>query len=404
MLFRSGVGFPQFAGAQTLWTSKLIEMGPSWRLAKVDTGTWEVKETEIVCGHRWALADDGSLLAALMASGGMELRELPTGRAAVALDGPRTMIGWVGISPDDQTVVTGHGARSVPWPDAHGGHVWTAQGALVSQLDAGATTLISGAFSGDGKSFVGSCPDGTVRMWETAGWTPTSKVKVVEMKRAAPKAGDPPKPWPQPVASVAWMADGKRVVASTMDGKVFQCDPAAGTNVALDLEWKKAPTENTPARVAVSSKAVAVVGMKASGLFDADTGAMLAPLHVAPKGFILAVCFSPDGKQLAILSPSGDAVSVLDATTGQETAAITLPPGHVQYSLALSHDGKLLVTCERETGTVRLWRIADGKELTSFTGHEGDGAWVTFTRDDSAVISGSADCTALRWDITRWAR
>jgi len=87
----------------------------------------------------------------------------------------------------------------------------------------------------------------------------------------------------------------------------------------------------------------------------------------------------------------------------QAAARCRLGRAHVVYSVAISPDSRFLATAGTKDRTVRLWRIADGEQLTSFTGHGADVYCVTFARDGRSVFSGSADCTVLRWDISRWA-
>ena len=48
--------------------------------------------------------------------------------------------------------------------------------------------------------------------------------------------------------------------------------------------------------------------------------------------------------------------------------------------------------------TVRLWDMATGREKHKFLGHTGPITTVAFTPDGRAVVSGSADATALVWD------
>jgi WD40 repeat protein/transcriptional regulator with XRE-family HTH domain len=67
-------------------------------------------------------------------------------------------------------------------------------------------------------------------------------------------------------------------------------------------------------------------------------------------------------------------------------------------TLALSADGKLLATAGTD-GAVRLWQTSDGKLLWVSRGHN---HWIfslTFSPDQTQIISGSPDTTLRFWDV-----
>ena len=74
--------------------------------------------------------------------------------------------------------------------------------------------------------------------------------------------------------------------------------------------------------------------------------------------------------------------------------------------MAYSPDGRFLVACcnpsTRKPGdrTVRIWDVVSGKEVRHFTGHLAPAWSAAFTFDGRSVISGSADGTALVWDVS----
>jgi WD40 repeat protein len=68
-------------------------------------------------------------------------------------------------------------------------------------------------------------------------------------------------------------------------------------------------------------------------------------------------------------------------------------------SVAFCPDGKTLASAGLD-GTVRLWRVATGKEIRRFRGHQSGVHSVAFSADGSVLVSGSADSTLLSWDVT----
>ena len=70
----------------------------------------------------------------------------------------------------------------------------------------------------------------------------------------------------------------------------------------------------------------------------------------------------------------------------------------VVLSVALSPDGNFLATGDTN-GEIRLWRVADGKQLLNCKGHT-DLVWsVAFSPDSQMLASGSADQTVRCWDV-----
>jgi WD40 repeat protein len=52
---------------------------------------------------------------------------------------------------------------------------------------------------------------------------------------------------------------------------------------------------------------------------------------------------------------------------------------------------------------IHLWEIATGKELQRLEGHQEEVWSIAFTRDGRTLASGSADGTALLWEVQRLA-
>jgi WD40 repeat protein len=76
------------------------------------------------------------------------------------------------------------------------------------------------------------------------------------------------------------------------------------------------------------------------------------------------------------------------------------------YPIALSPDGRILASggyendlWEAVVGAVRLWDVATGEELCRLSGHEGAVVSLAFSPDGKRLVSGSADTTALVWDV-----
>ena len=109
-------------------------------------------------------------------------------------------------------------------------------------------------------------------------------------------------------------------------------------------------------------------------LWDVATGKTTSILDHNPPGARLQVheraehlgaakvVFSPDGKMLA--SAFGNRIRLWDLTTGKCTALLDEHKVFVQ-GVAFSPDGKTLASVGGEDGTVKLWDVAAGKNIST---------------------------------------
>ena len=69
-------------------------------------------------------------------------------------------------------------------------------------------------------------------------------------------------------------------------------------------------------------------------------------------------------------------------------------------SVAIAPDGRTALSGS-EDKTLKLWDLASGKELRTFTGHSDEVSSVAIAPDGRTVLSGSYDKTLKLWDFTR---
>jgi len=163
----------------------------------------------------------------------------------------------------------------------------------------------------------------------------------------------------------------------------------------LAIELLKPATEKED--VEISSRAAALVGLLKVKTWSRG----------APSG-----AFSPDGKTLAtalfnvVVSESGQnvvketgGIKLWAVATGKELATLSGHEGQVG-PLVFSPDGRFLASGS-EDRSIKLWDLATGKELATFKGHAEDVRCLAFSPDGKMLASGSADKTIMLWDVAK---
>lgn len=103
------------------------------------------------------------------------------------------------------------------------------------------------------------------------------------------------------------------------------------------------------------------------------------------------------GKQLLLRDQREAVVRLLDAKNGEETRSFHCKEDYLP-SFACSPDGRLFAVGE-ESGTIRLWEIATGKERFTLKKHPASCIALTFSPDSKTLASGDKNGVAHLWDV-----
>jgi uncharacterized protein (TIGR03067 family) len=171
---------------------------------------------------------------------------------------------------------------------------------------------------------------------------------------------------------------GKRVQAfpGSAVGIVF-----SGNGVALSSDGKLVVTGSIEQR---------------AYLWDAATGKKLQTFEGHTHHFVTAVALSSDGKHVVTACPSDPVAIVWEAATGKKLQTLKGHTGGVT-SVSLSSDGKQVVTGSYDHMAI-VWDLVTGQKLQSFRGHTNEVGSVVLSTDGKLVVTGSDDCTAIVWD------
>jgi WD40 repeat protein/serine/threonine protein kinase len=130
-------------------------------------------------------------------------------------------------------------------------------------------------------------------------------------------------------------------------------------------------------------------------VWDRATGRVLLTLPPAHLGPVVGVAFSPDGKHLASAGWDKTAI-VWDAATGKRLHTLS---GHSEYliGVAFSPDGKLLATASGDR-TAKLWDTNGFQVLRTLHGHRVGLYGLAFSPDSKRLATASGDRTVRVWD------
>lgn len=274
------------------------------------------------------------------------------------------------------------------------------------------------ALSPDGKQALTASFDGSVRVWDVAKATLTTKIETgdpnVFLARWSPSgdtiltAGDSGIPrlytrdgkqlhelanpeHPPSSMTPAFSPDGATLLVPYLDGSLVLWDAATGQR-----RLAVPSTFPAPLGVAFAPDGQTVIVWGRPQFFvevrDAKTLALVKTLDVHKRP-LSKVAFSR--KHLAIASRD-KTVSVWDTTSWTLVHHLRGDANPVE-NVAFDPTGAKLLSASRD-GSARVWDVATGEPLVSLVGHATTIWDAQFTPDGTRIVTASSDGTARLWD------
>jgi len=391
-------------------------------------------------GRKVAFSPDGKTVAAAGDDGYVQVwtaadgRRVATSRPPVPGTGAPRALQFVG---NDRVVAWGNRVSAVV--------VWEApSGKLISPAGGHANLVTGLAFPAGGKEFYTGDASGAVLRWDATTGKELGTLKLEDSASRgtvvlAPDGGralcvesgglgvyDLPAGGQQFVipgdfnrsTRGAFTADGSRVVQvlTSYDpeknpGQVAVWDVATGKRLGR-LEMPG--VSDLSAAVSPDGKTVVTAGVrrgeKGPGQFvvagwELATGKKLGEFAEEYQGFGMThVAAAGDGKSAVAVSPKEGAV-VIDVVAGAKSRALDTAGKRVGTAPAVSPDGKLVAVATTPgfgptpTYSVFVFEIATGAAKKKLDGLTGTPTVLGFSPDGKTLIVGSADTTALVWDV-----
>ncbi len=340
---------------------------------KQDVGLWEVATGRLIgtlAGRvsgvtRVAWDADGSSLAVLTKEGPPVICDLQEGTVELLLGESERQAKAIAFSRDGEYLALGVD-NEIELRDANTRR-------LLRTLEGHTKSVISLAFSRDGRALASGSWDETARLWDVA------TGRLIHVLRGDRRDGRPsPSVWSP--GSADWRADFALATPSFDHGVQFVRSGRIAPGV-VDIAFS--PGDDVLATAAVHYLA----------LWDVATGRRLRMMGSGPGTYSLA--FAPTGDLLAFGMYDGP----IKLWRTDSWTQVRQSREHLSRVNQLAFDpaGRLLASCGNDPA-VKLWDVRSGRLARAFNGHTWRVQSVAFHPSGHRLSSGSSDGTVRVWD------
>jgi WD40 repeat protein len=343
-------------------------------------------ERKVLVGHSatvrsLAFSHDDKLLASGSADQTVRLWDTTSGQEQASLSGHEAVVRSVAFSPDDRLVASGGEDQTIK--------LWNVGSHALRGTLTGHSDIVSAvAFAQE--TLVSTSWDRTIRTWD---------VDAIEPRGSLPAASSP-------VVALAVTSDGRRLLTANADQSLvlWKSTMVQGQRTGSLGQYRAFPWS---AAFSPDGASLAV----AAGGFEDETDLCLYDLATKAEKYRIAF---PDSVRSIAFAPKGDVLALgfakkrlllVNAATGDELAVLEEQPTDAQPAprvrftqVVFSGDGKLLAATWLDNG-IRIYDVEQRKLIKTLHGHTERVLSIAFSPDQTQLISGSQDKTAIVWDL-----
>jgi WD40 repeat protein/tRNA A-37 threonylcarbamoyl transferase component Bud32 len=253
------------------------------------------------------------------------------------------------------------------------------------------------AFSANGRRILAGARDGSISVWDLAAASREPSVRLADAEES--------------VTAISTFGDNRLAIAASRDGKIRIWDTDPNQSVR-----RLHAADFTVSRALFSPDGLSILSVDGDGqlkLWDAATRFLLltAGEH---EGNVYDVAFAQDGRQ-AVAGGEDKIVRIWDVHEGRELKkfpAVSAPIRSIRFStdnkMVIAGEGPLLTPEElaslgpdKRSYKLHVWSI-EGQEIQTLTAHTGGVLAIACSPDGKTVLTGGADGQILFWDASTW--
>jgi WD40 repeat protein len=323
-----------------------------------------------------AWSSDGKLVA-VASSVGVSLYATSTWNEVIHMS-PRGGGDWVAFDPTGELLAIGNLSDGVTLWETESGRV-----ASRLEVDPGWTT--SASFSHDGR-WLAFIMAGQAQLWDTV----TGKLTATLQEGETPDVGD----WGRWPDSLSFSWDDQVIAVAFRDGRVQLWDiPSSQVRRTLVSYTTCGESALDIAFSPMDSVLVATCAGNPIQVWHTNQGALLHSLSA--YAFVGDRPFSPDGKQLVLLSREGS-LEFWDVASERVLQALELPPDRELFRLSADWSNYAVLTAE---GDIQVWETASNRSTIAITGYTFPVDDFDISPDDTLLASATNGVVQL-WDLS----